>query len=88
MTTLPLRTLTAALLLLGTASGQSVPLRTPPNRPIDVLHIDERDRPLSQEEVMLRVIGGQPSLFGPDFHQLTSRKRHAADDSDEEQEPT
>jgi uncharacterized protein (DUF488 family) len=55
---------------------------------IDPTHIDENDRPLSQEEVMLRVIGGQPSLFGPDFHQLTSRKRHAPDDNDEEQEPT
>ncbi|UCG24445.1 MAG: DUF488 domain-containing protein [Chloroflexota bacterium] len=54
---------------------------------IDVLHIDEEGRPLTQEEVMLRVIGGQPSLFGPDFHQLTSRKRHSADDSAEEEEP-
>jgi hypothetical protein len=31
---------------------------------------------ISQEDVMLRVIGGQPSLFGPDFHKLTSRKRY------------
>ena len=51
---------------------------------IDVQHIDENDQPLSQEEVMLRVVGGQPSLFGPDFHQLTSRKRHAPDKGDEE----
>ena len=51
---------------------------------IPLTHIDENDRPLSQEEVMLRVIGGQPSLFGPDFHQLTSRKRHAATDDDED----
>ncbi|HSG17244.1 MAG TPA: DUF488 domain-containing protein [Anaerolineae bacterium] len=53
---------------------------------IDVMHIDEKDRPLSQEEVMLRVIGGQPSLFGSDFHQLTSRKRHTTED-EEDQEP-
>jgi len=54
---------------------------------VEVTHIDENDRPLSQEEVMLRVIGGQLSLFGSDFHQLTSRKRHAPDD-DNDQEPT
>lgn len=47
---------------------------------VPVIHIDENGQPLSQEEVMLRVIGGQPSLFGPAFHQLTSRKRHAPDD--------
>jgi len=51
---------------------------------IPVIHIDENDQPLSQEEVLMRVIGGQPSLFGPDFYQLTSRKRHAPD-ADEEQ---
>ena len=49
---------------------------------VPVTHIDEKDRPLSQEEVIMRVIGGQPSLFGPDFHQLTSRKRHAPDDEE------
>ena len=43
---------------------------------IGVVHIDENGLLLSQEEVMLRVTGGQPSLFGPSFHQLTSRKRY------------
>ena len=43
---------------------------------IDVAHIDENGALLTQEEVKLRIIGGQPSLFGPDFHQLTSRKRY------------
>jgi uncharacterized protein (DUF488 family) len=51
---------------------------------VPVIHIDENDQPLSQEAVMMRVIGGQPSLFGPSFHQLTSRKRHASDSRDEE----
>ncbi|RMD61410.1 DUF488 domain-containing protein, partial [Candidatus Parcubacteria bacterium] len=31
---------------------------------VDVLHIDEQDNLVTQEEVMLRVTGGQPSLFG------------------------
>ncbi|KPK02104.1 MAG: hypothetical protein AMJ56_21260 [Anaerolineae bacterium SG8_19] len=43
---------------------------------IEVAHIDENGSLLTQDEVKLRVIGGQPSLFGPDFHQLTSRKRY------------
>lgn len=46
---------------------------------IAVAHIDEHDQTLTQEDVRLRVIGGQPSLFGPDFHQLTSRKRYDGD---------
>ena len=46
------------------------------DRGIEVAHIDENDAIVSQEEVMLRVIGGQPSLFGPNFHKLTSRKRY------------
>jgi uncharacterized protein (DUF488 family) len=52
---------------------------------VEVTHIDENDQPLSQEAVMMRVIGGQPSLFGPDFHQLTSRKRHGPNDDDEQE---
>ncbi|MGB3715865.1 MAG: DUF488 domain-containing protein [Candidatus Promineifilaceae bacterium] len=43
---------------------------------IEVIHIDENDDIVSQEEIMMRVIGPQPSLFGPDFHKLTSRKRY------------
>ncbi len=47
---------------------------------IDVLHIDEQDRLVSQEEVMLRLTGGQPSLFGDDFFHLTSRKRYTSEE--------
>ena len=43
---------------------------------IPVIHIDENGQPLSQEDVLMRVTGGQPSLFGPDFHQFTSRQPH------------
>ena len=45
-------------------------------RSIEVAHIDENDVIVSQEEVMLRIIGSQPSLFGDEFHKLTSRKRY------------
>jgi len=47
---------------------------------VDVLHIDEQDRLISQEEVMSRITGGQPSLFGDDFFQLTSRKRYTSEE--------
>ena len=43
---------------------------------IEVVHIDEADEPISQADVMLRLTGGQPSLFGDDFFNLTSRKRY------------
>lgn len=43
---------------------------------IKVAHIDENDQIITQEDVMLRIIKGQPSLFGSDFHKLTSRKRY------------
>jgi len=43
---------------------------------IEVAHIDENDRLITQEDVMLRVTKGQPSLFGDEFHRLTSRKRY------------
>jgi uncharacterized protein (DUF488 family) len=52
---------------------------------IPLVHIDENGQPLSQEAALLRVIGGQPSLFGPSFHQFTSRKRHAPDAGEEEE---
>lgn len=45
---------------------------------IPVSHIDEKDQRISQEDVMLRLTKGQPSLFGDDFHKLTSRKRYLA----------
>lgn len=43
---------------------------------IEVIHIDESDQLISQAEVMDRITGGQPSLFGDDFLSLTSRKRY------------
>ena len=49
---------------------------------IPVLHIDEDDQPITHEDVMLRVKGGQPSLFGDDFQKLTSRKRYQVHNDD------
>lgn len=43
---------------------------------IPVQHIDENDWLISQKDAELRVTGGQPSLFGDDFQQFTSRKRY------------
>jgi uncharacterized protein (DUF488 family) len=43
---------------------------------IKVLHIDEKDAVISQKDVLLRLTGGQPSLFGDDFFRFTSRKRY------------
>lgn len=51
---------------------------------IAVTHIDENDRPACQEEVLLRLNKGQPSLFGDDFQQFTSRKRYQRDPNDEQ----
>ena len=48
---------------------------------IDVLHIDEQDVVISQKDVLLRLTGGQPSLFGDDFFSFTSRKRYRDEDS-------
>jgi len=56
-------------------------------RDILVAHIDENDNVITQEEVMLRVIGSQPSLFGEDFHQLTSRKRYKHEADPDEDDP-
>jgi len=47
---------------------------------IEVAHIDENNQLISQDDVMLRLVKGQPSLFGDDFFNLTSRKSYAADD--------
>jgi len=43
---------------------------------LEVLHIDEQDVVISQKDVLLRLTGGQPSLFGDDFFSFTSRKRY------------
>ncbi|MFW6184524.1 MAG: DUF488 family protein [Chloroflexota bacterium] len=50
--------------------------RTLEEADIPVMHIDENDRLISQEDVLLRVVKGQPSLFGEEFHEFTSRKRY------------
>lgn len=46
---------------------------------IPVAHIDENDNLASQAEVLRRLTNNQPSLFGDDFHQFTSRKRYETD---------
>jgi uncharacterized protein (DUF488 family) len=52
---------------------------------IAVIHIDETDQLISQEDAMLRITRGQPSLFGDDFHKLTSRKRYMAEKEEDEE---
>ena len=49
---------------------------------IEVLHIDEQDTVISQKDVLLRLTGGQPSLFGDDFFSFTSRKKYRDENSD------
>jgi uncharacterized protein (DUF488 family) len=44
---------------------------------INVLHIDEKDELIDQKQVIIRLTNGQLSLFGDDFLNLTSRKRHS-----------
>jgi uncharacterized protein (DUF488 family) len=43
---------------------------------IQVLHIDEKDAVISQKDVLLRLTGGQPSLFGDEFFKFTSKKKY------------
>jgi uncharacterized protein (DUF488 family) len=50
-------------------------------RGIPVLHIDENDRALSQEDVIERLTGGQMSLFGE--QDFTSRKRYSLEEPDD-----
>lgn len=49
---------------------------------VEVLHIDEADTLRTQQEVILRLTGGQPSLFGDDFFSFTSRKRYQDKDGE------
>jgi len=49
---------------------------------LEVLHIDETDTLRTQGEVILRLTGGQPSLFGDDFFSFTSRKRYRDEDGE------
>jgi uncharacterized protein (DUF488 family) len=51
---------------------------------IDIQHIDESDILLTHNQVMLRVIKGQPSLFGDDFFKHTSRKSYTRNDDESE----
>jgi uncharacterized protein (DUF488 family) len=43
---------------------------------VEVLHIDENDALITQKEVLNRLTGGQPSLFGDDFFEFKSNKRY------------
>jgi len=45
---------------------------------IDLIHIDENNQLISQEDVDLRLNKGQPSLFD-DYYQYTSRKKYRPD---------
>lgn len=53
---------------------------------VSVIHIDEKNVLVPHREVMLRVIKGQPSLFGDDFFQFSSRKRYLERDDEAETE--
>lgn len=50
----------------------------------EVMHIDEHGDLLSHEQVMLRIIKGQPSLFGDEFFKHTSRKSYTKNDDESE----
>lgn len=50
--------------------------RTLSETAVALAHIDENDQLISQEEALLRLTKGQPSLFGDDFYRFTSRKRY------------
>jgi uncharacterized protein (DUF488 family) len=43
---------------------------------VGVVHIDENDQLISQDDVVVRLYDGQPSLFGADFTRAKSRKRY------------
>lgn len=49
---------------------------------VEVLHIDEQNDLRTQQEVILRLTGGQPSLFGDEFFSFTSRKRYRDEDGE------
>ncbi|MCZ7671644.1 MAG: DUF488 domain-containing protein [Chloroflexi bacterium] len=48
-----------------------------------VVHIDEENALISQEDVLLRLTKGQPSLFGDEFYQFTSRKRYQSEEDND-----
>ncbi len=57
-------------------------------RNISVAHIDENDQLISQDEVLLRLTGGQLSMFGDDMLPGRSRKRYdpAGDEAEGEED--
>jgi uncharacterized protein (DUF488 family) len=66
-------------LISKTLTAISTPGGTTPDGTIPVVHIDENDQLISQEDAMLRLLKNQPSLFGDDFIQHTSRKSYQED---------
>jgi uncharacterized protein (DUF488 family) len=54
------------------------------NEGIQVPHIDEQDAVITQKDILLRLTGGQPSLFGDDFFSFTSKKRYRDENQDAE----
>jgi uncharacterized protein (DUF488 family) len=59
--------------------------KTLAGRGIPVAHIDENDELIGQDEVLLRLTGGQPSLFGDELLPAVSRKRYAVRGDEEEE---
>ncbi len=55
-------------------------------RGLPVAHIDENDALIGQDEVLLRLTGGQPSLFGDEMLPGGSRKRYVVRGDDDEEE--
>ena len=53
------------------------------DKSIDVAHIDENNRLITQDDVELRRNKGQLSLFGGDFIQYRSRKSYQKDETSE-----
>jgi len=51
---------------------------------IEVQHLDENNDLLSHNQIMLRIIKGQPSLFGDEFFKHTSRKSYTKADDESE----
>lgn len=60
--------------------------RTLQMRAIDVAHIDEHDQVVSQDAVMLRLMGGQMSLFPDQDMGLKSRKSYTPEEGEDELE--
>ena len=55
-------------------------------RGLPVAHIDENDELITQDDVLLRLTGGQPSLFGDALLPGSSRKRYTVPDEEEDEE--